>query len=153
MRGRGPGHCWYHRELELNAPPLSGKKGGYSLRKSQRMAIFVFMQQRCIRSVFAGLTILLFAFSITPKIMLHDLVANHKDRPFTANDSNSKEFDVSGFHCHVDNLVVESPFLGECLAPALIPRLVHKPVFSLTTHRFHFTAHFYFALRGPPAVC
>jgi hypothetical protein len=108
------------------------------------------MQKGFIRNVLAGLMVLLFAFSITPKIMLHDLVADHKDRPYAVNDSNTKEIDASGFHCHYDNLVVESPFLADCF-PIGAPQLpAHEQVFSLAANHFHFATHFYFALRAPP---
>ena len=108
------------------------------------------MRKGFIRNVLAGLMVLLFAFSITPKIMLHDLIANHKDRPYAVNDSNTKEIDASGFHCHYDNLVVESPFLDDCFPVGITQLPAPEQLFSLAPNRFHFATHFYFGLRGPP---
>jgi hypothetical protein len=94
--------------------------------------------------------LVLFAFSITPKKILHDLVADHKDTPVKTSDSKTPQFDVSGFRCNCDNLVVESPFLNE------------GPALEIILTSFYFTppvetdnnlsvVHLYYAtLRGPP---
>jgi len=63
-----------------------------------------------IRRLFAGFFLLLFAFCATPKRFLHDLLANHQDGQYSANHS-PKHISASGFHCHVDDLVVVEPFL------------------------------------------
>jgi hypothetical protein len=110
------------------------------------------MQPGFIRNILAGLMVLLFGLSITPKITLHDLVANHKDKPYRVNDSKNKQIDVSGFHCYCDNLVVESPFLDECAALHIASITVPRRTFSSAARPFYFTSRFYFALRGPPDI-
>jgi hypothetical protein len=103
-----------------------------------------------IRNALAGLMVLLFAFSITPKILLHDLIADHKDRPIGTIDSKTRQFDASGYHCHCDDLVVESPFLDDCFSLHIKPIADPGSQYCVSDHLFHFTPRFYFALRGPP---
>jgi len=59
---------------------------------------------------------------ITPKRVLHDVVANHKDAICNEieknNTAQNASFSNSGYHCCVDDLVVEGLFLpasGEIL--------------------------------------
>jgi hypothetical protein len=63
-----------------------------------------------IRQFSAAFFLLLFAFCATPKRFLHDLLANHQDSQFSATHA-PKHISASGFHCHVDDLVVVEPFL------------------------------------------
>lgn len=66
-----------------------------------------------IKQVIAGLMLLLFAFSITPKKQLHVLVANHQDtkpiRYLLAKEVS--QVHKTGIYCHCDQIIVESPFL------------------------------------------
>jgi hypothetical protein len=57
----------------------------------------------------------LFAFSITPKIVLHNLVANHKDGKTKTSlpDAYSTQLSKASFNCQCDNLISESPFVAE----------------------------------------
>jgi hypothetical protein len=109
------------------------------------------MQQGFKKNMLAGLMVLLIAFSITPKIMLHDLIADHKDGSYHANDTKTKLFDPSGFHCHCDNLVVESPFMDDGVSLGFIPLTFHQRMISLSANHFHCSVQFNFALRGPPS--
>jgi hypothetical protein len=52
----------------------------------------------------------LFTFCVTPKRFLHDLLANHKDAQTSASLP-IEQIASSGFHCHIDDLVVVAPFL------------------------------------------
>jgi hypothetical protein len=63
-----------------------------------------------IKHFSAAFLLLLFSFCITPKRILHDLLANHKDVQTTANLP-IQQVAASGFHCHVEDLVVVEPFL------------------------------------------
>ena len=105
-----------------------------------------------IRSLLAAFLLLIFAFSITPKITLHDFIANHKDTPFKSNFEKDAQLHKAGFNCSCDNLVVESPFTDD-LSPVQIVITSAFPL-RLTAHTNNFNTghHFYFELRGPPAV-
>jgi len=94
----------------------------------------------------------LFAFSITPKLLLHDLVANHKDTPLKCGDDNNQKFIVAGFNCDCDNLVVESPFVhtffdSEIIVPQIFSQYINSAVKDPIA-----VNQFYFELRGPPSM-
>jgi hypothetical protein len=63
-----------------------------------------------IRRLLAALFLLLFAFCVTPKRFLHDLLANHRDTSMM-HGLPQQQVTTSGFHCNVDDLVVVAPFL------------------------------------------
>jgi hypothetical protein len=63
-----------------------------------------------IRRLLAALFLLLFAFCVTPKRFLHDLLANHRDT-IMMHGVPQQQVTTSGFHCNVDDLVVVAPFL------------------------------------------
>ena len=67
------------------------------------------------RLICAGALLIVFLLGITPKRVLHDFVANHKDAistELTKNNTGQKaSFSNSGYHCHVDDLVVEGLYL------------------------------------------
>jgi hypothetical protein len=67
-------------------------------------------QSSTIRRFSAAFFLLLFSLCITPKRILHDLLANHKDVQ-TAKNLPIEQIATSGFHCHIDDLVVVEPFL------------------------------------------
>jgi hypothetical protein len=103
-----------------------------------------------IRSVLATLMLAVFAFSVTPKILLHNLVADHKDTPIKSNYSNQEQFSKAGFNCNCDNLVVESPFVNDFIPVDLsIAKQFAKQqtFFRDNSNSLHY---FYFELRGPP---
>ena len=106
-----------------------------------------------IRQLLAGFLLILFAFSITPRQTLHDWLANHVDREHPhCSYGDVTHYGVYGFHCDTDNLVAESPFthqvvLFEFRQPAVFAA---RPGFA--PHHYYAATHFFFSLRGPPAV-
>ena len=95
--------------------------------------------------------ILLFAFCVTPKKLLHDLIADHNDTPFSVGSSSQQQFDYSGFRCNCDNLVVESPFITEVVA-LTTPVLFSYGNYSTPILQQAAKVHpFDIELRGPPA--
>jgi len=63
-----------------------------------------------IQRLIAAFLLLLFTFCVTPKKVLHDLLANHRDAQ-TIHHLPVKQIAASGFHCHIDDLVIMAPFL------------------------------------------
>ena len=104
-----------------------------------------------IRKVLAALMLILFAFSITPKLLLHDLVANHKDSPLPSSAKNNAAFNKAGFNCGCDNLVVESPFVENPVAALSIVPQIFSSLFTAEPNDFISLVHFYIELRGPPS--
>ena len=103
-----------------------------------------------IRAFLSAFLMIVFAFSITPQIYLHDLVADHRDTHIKSNFSEQAQLSKTGFHCTWDNLVVESPFINSIIPPLIS---IQKQFIKLGTA---FKANglglhnFYFELRGPP---
>ena len=105
-----------------------------------------------IRSIVACLLLVLFAFSITPRNILHDLFANHTDEVVISKKSNSQAVKTFDYLCKCDNLVVESPFIEsvqhfDFSINAPFPQ--HR---ILTSYFFLSTRYFFFEHRGPPAI-
>lgn len=103
-----------------------------------------------IQKLIAGIILILFAFSITPKKILHDLVANHKDTPTNSNTSTTKQINPATINCDCDNLVVESPFfyqnnIIQIMAPVSYLFLTDNNIYTL-----YYQNHFDLELRGPP---
>jgi len=94
--------------------------------------------------------LLLFAFSITPKLLLHDLVANHKDTPLKSSSNKTQQFDVAGFNCGCDNLVVESPFVQNFIAAEILIPSFYSQHINPGIKNFISVKQFYVGLRGPP---
>jgi hypothetical protein len=104
-----------------------------------------------IRRLLAGFFLLLFAFCATPKRFLHDILANHRDAQTIA-DFPVEQIGSSGFHCHVDDLVVVAPFLPEIQSAAPIIFSTSPVHFSepLSLFKIRYLAHA--DGRGPPAI-
>ncbi len=96
--------------------------------------------------------LILFAFSVTPKIILHNLVANHKDVPLKSNFGNTAKLNVAGFNCSCDNLVVESPFVNNHIAPEIIIPLLFSLPINKEVNDLISIDQFYAAPRGPPCL-
>jgi hypothetical protein len=106
---------------------------------------------RTIRPFLAGIMLALFALAITPKILIHTLVAHHIDRHLSLDYGKNDQYNKAGFHCTIDNLVVESPFLDHTIAIELgLPKFFSKD--DLPSYKDHLSSsHFIFGLRGPPS--
>ena len=108
------------------------------------------IRHHTIRPFLAGIMLALFALSVSPKIVIHALAAHHTDshRAFGHQDD---QYSKAGFHCNIDNLVVESPFLDYSVsihlqAPVAFP--IHQ---VKADHQFRSYTDHIFGLRGPPA--
>ncbi len=112
------------------------------------------LHHRIIRSILAGIMLLVFAFSITPQQNIHDFVAKHVDPTSCKVHKNLPidQVENASIHCSFDQLVVTSPFVHYNFEIALtIPELVivknDTPIsFVANTSLSHFDS------RGPPIV-
>lgn len=96
---------------------------------------------------------IVFAISITPSIVFHDLFAGHTDT-IRKSSTEHKGVQISKklFNCHCDNIVAESPFTE----PA---KLIFNPSESIFAEmpvekkvQFISSSPVFYSLRGPPAV-
>ena len=105
-----------------------------------------------IRKSLAGFLLVVFAFGITPKRTLHNLVANHKDGKVASVHSEAAALSKASFNCQIDNLISESPFVSEkiVLVQTPVPFAADHTVLQLPC--FHSSEDYSFGLRGPPML-
>lgn len=93
----------------------------------------------------------LFVLSITPKLYLHTIFANHTDVVYKSTDG-KEQVSKNGYSCDCNSQVATSPFTDHVDAfeigvlsvyPSLIPHFPSLIPANTTL---------YFELRGPPAV-
>lgn len=101
------------------------------------------------RQFIAAVLLMIFSFSITPKKLLHDAIATHKDK-IVAFTNNSLQLNNSGFACKCDNLVAESPFTGQDNQVDFSALPVFSEEQSDVLYHFYSADYFFFELRGPP---
>ena len=109
-------------------------------------------KNQVIKSFFTGILLIIFTFSITPKNILHHIIASHQDDICLISNHEITNVHKAGFHCSCENLVAESPFIEsvsfqELKAPVLFSVFAGRAGFD-----FYNLHHFFAELRGPPAL-
>src|SRR5258706_15372699 len=104
-------------------------------------------QKLIIRQLLAGVLLLVFAFSITPKKFLHDAIANHEDKVVLISPGDTPQFSNTGFICKCDNLVAESPFTDESVYFDFAPLQLFSVQKDATLYHFYSSTYFFFELR------
>jgi hypothetical protein len=105
-----------------------------------------------IKRFTAGLMLLLFALSVTPKQLLHYAITGHKHNYAKSGEPVNFKASKNNFQCNWDEQVVESPFTDE---PDF--QLPQPPTF-FSSHINHYILStysaelFFSALRGPPIL-
>ena len=105
-----------------------------------------------IKRLLAGIMLVLFAFSVTPRNILHTFFANHTDETVLSKKSNTATVKTFDYLCKTDNLVVESPFIESVVHfdfSVFTPFVQHL---IPTSYFFHSSKYFFFEHRGPPAI-
>lgn len=102
--------------------------------------------------------LLLFAFSITPKKSIHDLVANHHDTRIVTYDASNdfastdtKQIHQSGINCKCDQLIVESPFSCATQSVSFLVEVFQNEVYQKPSHVSFSAPILQIGLRGPPS--
>src|SRR5262245_31165649 len=95
--------------------------------------------------------LLLFALSITPKQLLHDVITGHKHNYTKSGEITHYQAAKNNFQCNWQEQLVESPFVDE---PAF--RIENPPVVfsSYTNHyspSYNSAEVLFTSLRGPPS--
>jgi hypothetical protein len=110
------------------------------------------LKNQSIKKVVAAVMLIVFAFSVTPTIFLHNWVANHKDSVNRSAAAHKEQVSKKLFSCHCDNIVAESPFTEPDVV-ILVPAI---QIFSLQKFDkrvcFSSSQYIFFSRRGPPAV-
>jgi hypothetical protein len=106
-----------------------------------------------IQRLLSSFLLVLFAFSITPKKVLHDLVANHRDTHSKAwSDNSTTKIVKAGFNCNTEDLVVESPFIENSCSTELPEPPTLSLIFSERPENCYYFHQLFAELRGPPAT-
>ena len=92
----------------------------------------------------------LFALSVTPKIVIHALVAHHTDSHLAFGHDQADQYNKAGFHCNIDNLVVESPYLNYSISIHLQAPKAFLIYQIRADDQFRSYTDHIFGLRGPP---
>ncbi|HUS03386.1 MAG TPA: hypothetical protein VMY77_16715 [Chitinophagaceae bacterium] len=102
-----------------------------------------------IQRVLAGILLIVFALSSTPKRFLHNVFAKHIDSGNKRNDSTPYQFNLSGYNCDTDNQVAESAFDRDSYSFEL-PVFSYYSSYSIKNASFTSVPGIYSLLRGPP---
>ena len=100
----------------------------------------------------AGILLVLFAFSIMPKKMLHDWIVSHTDGVAAVGKSAMAQVGKAGFNCDCKNLVAESPFTADNQSIDLVLPLDYHPMPGAFLCKVYTASLFFYSLRGPPAI-
>ncbi|MGB8193245.1 MAG: hypothetical protein WCF67_15050 [Chitinophagaceae bacterium] len=104
-----------------------------------------------IQFVLGWVLLLLFTFSITPRQLLHDVLAHHTDLSDTV-PGNSSAFIEKGFSCDRLNLVAESPFTEVDKITNKLAVIPFTEFVDFFDHSYTPQAFFLLSLRGPPCM-
>ena len=94
---------------------------------------------------------MVFALSITPKLILHQVVATHEDLVSTT-DKKTEKVSPAGFSCDCNHLVVESPFADDVIFLKIEQTAGYNPFQGSRYITFLRTTFHSTDLRGPPVV-
>lgn len=110
------------------------------------------LQSRFIRKTIAAFLILVFAFSITPTIVLHNWFANHTDTCTQQKNSQSPQISSATFHCHCNSMVAVSAFTEPGQFEIAVVEKVFNTATSTEIVQPTTSLIIFHALRGPPTV-
>jgi hypothetical protein len=108
------------------------------------------LRKPTIRTFGSILLLLTFTFSVTPKILLHSLVAHHKD-VHSRIGGQTDQLTKAGYHCDCESQVVVLPYLDLSAYHPLDPALCFPPFLNREGDQIYPAGHFIFGFRGPPA--
>lgn len=110
------------------------------------------LKNQIIRKSSALFLLVLISLATTPKLLLHNIFANHKDSSFQLGKEGHAKLTNTVINCHAQDLVVEAPFINHSITELSTPGVSFKLPFSETVASLLSLTEFYFELRGPPAI-
>ena len=116
------------------------------------VAMILAIQHSILRRSLAGILLVLFAFSIMPKKMLHDWIVSHTDGVSVTAKSEVAQVGKAGFNCNCQNLVAESPFTTDGQWLDLTLHLSHATEPGTSPSQVYTADLFFYSLRGPPTI-
>ena len=110
------------------------------------------LKNKIIRKTSALFLLVLISLATTPKLVLHNIFANHRDSSFQLGKEGHSNLANAAINCHIQDLVVEAPFINHSITEFSTPVVSFKLPFSETVASLLSLTEFYFELRGPPAI-
>jgi hypothetical protein len=107
---------------------------------------------KTIQKLAAGLMLMLFAISVTPKQLLHDAITGHKHSYTKSGEPINFQAAKSKFQCNWLNDVVESPFTGQPGFQVNHPAIAHSSYINYYILSNNSAERFFSSLRGPPSL-
>jgi hypothetical protein len=95
---------------------------------------------------------LIFAFSVTPKKILHDVFANHDDPVAAYSKSLSFQLSNAGITCKCENIFAQSIFTYSEHSFEISPLTLFRDEDKTFVATFYSSTCFFFELRGPPST-
>ncbi|MDQ6814784.1 MAG: hypothetical protein M3040_13690 [Bacteroidota bacterium] len=103
-----------------------------------------------LQRIIAILLMCIFALSITPSVVFHNLFSTHKDHDIAHNHTHSNEIAKAGINCHFNNLVCKNHFIILSTAPSSASKDFSARAMITSAQHFYSQHHFFAELRGPP---
>lgn len=94
--------------------------------------------------------LLLFALSILPKQLLHDVITGHKHTDSKFQDQTNYQASKNSFQCNWHHQIVESPFTDQPDFELQQPVISYSSYINHYTLSYHSADHLFSSLRGPP---
>lgn len=110
------------------------------------------LQSSFIRKTIASFLLLVFAFSITPTIVLHNWFANHTDTYIQQKDSQTPQISSATFHCHCNSMVAVSAFTEPGQFEIASAKKVFTILSSIEIVQQTSSLIIFHSLRGPPTA-
>ncbi len=101
--------------------------------------------------IIGGFMLLLFAFSMTPRLFLHDLFAGHIDTHAIKDSKAPVQMNTAGYHCDKDGVVASSSFIAD-EPPVLFSNVVPFSLYQTGKEELCSASKIYYPLRGPPQL-
>jgi hypothetical protein len=103
-----------------------------------------------IRKLTAGGMLVLFAISITPKQVFHDLITKHKHTYLKFDGTISLQASKNNFHCNWHDQPVKSPFRDQPDIRLSQPNVVYSSYINHYSLKFYSVELLFSSLRAPP---
>jgi hypothetical protein len=110
------------------------------------------LKNQIIRKSSALFLLVLISLATTPKLVLHNIFANHRDSSFQLGKEGHANLANAAINCHIQDLVVEAPFINHSIAEISTPAVSFKLPYTESVASLLSLTDFYFELRGPPAI-
>ena len=109
-------------------------------------------KNQTIRSLVAVLMLLLFAVSVAPKQLLHDVITRHKHNYISFYAEKNYQAPTKSFNCTWHNQLVESPFTYQPDFEIDHPSIAYCSYLNRYTLSYYSTELFFSSLRGLPIL-